>query len=179
MSLVKCHKVEFLYLSIDVRRDKYNYNPPFKFSQNVSHENSALHSFVHGAIVFKECKHVPAVLHSQTSDQLLHDLITEEEQQCYWANLRMKLALKCSTQTHLSSCGVGVDGDLAGTSSMTVNRGSHFLPGEQRYNFLLRGNKLSGLGLLQGLTYEMGKHFNFSSREQLPDPEKTPGTIKV
>lgn len=55
---------------------------------------------------------------------------------------------------------------------MTVHCGSHFLPGEQCHDFLLRGNKLSGLGFLQRLTYEMGKHFNFGTRKQLPDPEK-------
>lgn len=84
------NKVESLYLWIDLRHNQHNYNPPFKFSQNISHENSALHSFVDGVIVFKECKHVPAVLHSQASDQLLHYLITEEEQQRYWENLRIK-----------------------------------------------------------------------------------------
>lgn len=58
---------------------------------------------------------------------------------------------------------------------MAVHRGCHFLSGEQRHDFLLRGNKLSGLGLLQRLAYEMGKHFNFGTREQLPNPEETPG----
>lgn len=61
---------------------------------------------------------------------------------------------------------------------MTVHCGGHFLPGEQRHNFLLRGNKLSGLGLLQRLAYEMSKHFNFGTGVQLSDPEKTPGTIR-
>lgn len=112
MRSVKCHKygkvdkVESLYLSIRLTCNKYKYNPPFKFSQNISHENPALHSFVDGVIVFKECKHVPAVLHSQTSDQLLHYLITEHEQQCYWVTFRIRLVLKCSMQTNLSSCGV-------------------------------------------------------------------------
>ena len=47
---------------------------PFKFSQNISHEHPALHSSVNGVVVFEECKHIPAVFHSQTSDQLLHHL---------------------------------------------------------------------------------------------------------
>lgn len=99
-------KIESLYLSIHLTCNKYKYIPPFKFSQNVSHENPALHSFVDSVIVFKECKHVPAVLHSQTSDQLLHDLITEKKQQFYWVTSRINLVLKCSRQTNLSGRGV-------------------------------------------------------------------------
>lgn len=100
-------KVESLYICvINLTRTKYKYDPPFKFSQNISHENPALHSFVNGVIVFKEGKHVPAVLHSQTSDQLLHYLVTEREQQCYWVTVRINLVLKCCMQTNLSSCGV-------------------------------------------------------------------------
>lgn len=41
---------------------------PFKFSQNISHKNPAFHSFIDGVVVFKECEHVPTVLHRQTSD---------------------------------------------------------------------------------------------------------------
>ena len=47
---------------------------PFKFSQNISHKHPALHSSVNGVVVFEECKHIPAVFHRQTSDQLLHHL---------------------------------------------------------------------------------------------------------
>lgn len=50
------------------------YNIPFKFGQNISHKDPALHSSVNSVVVFKESKHVPAVLHSQASDQLLHHL---------------------------------------------------------------------------------------------------------
>lgn len=59
---------------------------------------------------------------------------------------------------------------------MAVDCGGHFLSGKQCHDFLLRGNKLSGLGLLQRLADEMGKHFNLCTGEQLPNPEKTPKT---
>lgn len=75
---------------------------------------------------------------------------------------------------YLSSSGVGVDGDLAGASSVAVDGGGHFLSGEQCHDFLLRGNKLSGLGLLQRLADEMGKHFNLCAGEELSNPGKTP-----
>lgn len=50
------------------------YNIPFKFGQNISHKNPAFHSPVNSVVVFKECKHVSAVLHCQTSDKLFHHL---------------------------------------------------------------------------------------------------------
>lgn len=59
---------------------------------------------------------------------------------------------------------------------MAVDRGGHFLSGKQRHDFLLRGNKLSGLGFLQGLADEMGEHFNLSARKQLLNPVKHPKT---
>lgn len=93
---------QWIYLTCST----YKCNAPFKFCQNVSYQNSAFHSFVNGVIVFKECEHVPAVLHSQTSDQFLHYLNTEHEQPCYWVKFRMNLASKRATQTNLPSCGV-------------------------------------------------------------------------
>lgn len=56
---------------------------------------------------------------------------------------------------------------------MAVDRGGHFLSGKQCHDFLLRGNKLSGLGLLQRLADEMGEHFDLCTREQLLNPENT------
>lgn len=102
MSLVKIYKystvdkADSLYLPMNLTRNKYEYKTPFKLSQNIGHEDPALHSFVDGVIVFKERKHVPAVLHSQTSDQLLHDLTTEHKQQCYWVTIRTNGVSKCS-----------------------------------------------------------------------------------
>lgn len=56
---------------------------PLKFSQNIGNKSPALHRFVDGVVVFKECKHVSAVLHGQTSDQLLHHLDkARTHQQC-------------------------------------------------------------------------------------------------
>lgn len=57
---------------------------------------------------------------------------------------------------------------------MAVDCGGHFLSGNQSHDFLLRRNKLSGLGLLQRLTDEMGEHFNLCTGKQLLNPEKTP-----
>lgn len=56
---------------------------------------------------------------------------------------------------------------------MAVDCSGHFLSGKQCHDLLLRGNKLSGLGLLQRLADEMGEHFNLCTREQLLNPEKT------
>jgi len=61
---------------------------------------------------------------------------------------------------------------------MAVHCGGHFLSGKQCYDFLLRGNKLSVLGLLQRLTDEMGKHFNVCTGKQLLNPENTQKTVK-
>lgn len=55
---------------------------------------------------------------------------------------------------------------------MAVDCGGHFLPGEKCNDFLLRRNKLSGLGPLQRLADEMGKHFDVCAWEKLPDPGK-------
>lgn len=76
--------------------------------------------------------------------------------------------------TDLSSGGVWVNGDLAGASAVAVDCGCHFLPGEQCHDFLLGGNKLSGLGFLQRLANKMGKPFNLCTREQFFNPEKHP-----
>lgn len=77
-----------------------------------------------------------------------------------------------SAARYLSSSGVRVNGDLAGASSVAVDRGSHFLPGEKCNDFLLRRNKLSGLGPFQRLADEMGKHFDLCAGEKLSDPGK-------
>lgn len=58
---------------------------------------------------------------------------------------------------------------------MAEDCGSHFLSGKQCHDFLLGGNKLSGLGFLQRLADEVGKHLNLCTREQLLNPENTRG----
>ena len=47
---------------------------PFKLCQDVCHDHSALQSPVCDGVVFKQGKQVLALLHGQTSDQLLHNL---------------------------------------------------------------------------------------------------------
>lgn len=56
---------------------------------------------------------------------------------------------------------------------MAVDCGGHFLSVKQCNDFLLGRNKFSGLSLLQRLTDEMGKHFDFCAWEQLLNPEET------
>lgn len=60
---------------------------------------------------------------------------------------------------------------------MAVDCGGHFLSGKQCHDFLLRGNKLPGLCLLQRLANEMGEHFDLCPGEQLPNPEKNKNTV--
>lgn len=47
---------------------------PFKLGQNICHNHSALQSSVCEGVVFEQRKQVLALLHGQTSDQLLHNL---------------------------------------------------------------------------------------------------------
>lgn len=47
---------------------------PFKLGKNVCHDHSALQSSVCEGVVFEQREEVLAVLHGQTSDQLLHNL---------------------------------------------------------------------------------------------------------
>lgn len=67
--IIKHNSQQKITLVISCMRDK-----PFKFSQNISHKDPAFHSSVDGVVVLKESKHVPTVLHSQTSDELLNHL---------------------------------------------------------------------------------------------------------
>ena len=61
---------------------------------------------------------------------------------------------------------------------MAVDCGGHFLSGKQSHNFLLRGNILPGLGLLQRLTNEVGEHLDLCARVQLLNPlETSSGTM--
>lgn len=53
---------------------------------------------------------------------------------------------------------------------MAVDGGGHFLSGQQGHDLFLGRNKLSSFSLLQRLSNEMGKHFNFCSGEQLLNP---------
>lgn len=46
----------------------------FKLGEHVSHHSAALDGFLCGVVVFKQGKHIPAVLHGQTADQFLHHL---------------------------------------------------------------------------------------------------------
>lgn len=72
--------------------------------------------------------------------------------------------------THLSSCCVGVNGDLAGASSVAVNRGAHVLPGHDGADLLLRRDVLPGSGLLQGVQGEGGVAVHLRAGQQLPGP---------
>ena len=46
----------------------------FKLGEHVGHHHAALDGFLRGVVVFEQSEHVPAVLHRQASDQLLHHL---------------------------------------------------------------------------------------------------------
>ena len=67
-----------VYFYLSKQEVKIMNNKPFKFRQHIGHKDPALHSFVYGVVVLKEGKHVPAVLHGQTSDELLNHLKTKE-----------------------------------------------------------------------------------------------------
>jgi hypothetical protein len=58
---------------------------------------------------------------------------------------------------------MGVDGDLPGASPMAVHRGCHFLPVDQRFNFISRRHKLSTIGFLKRFVDEDGVFFPLSS----------------
>lgn len=47
---------------------------PFKLGKNICNDHSALQRSVCDGVVLKEGKQVLAVLHGQTSDELLHNL---------------------------------------------------------------------------------------------------------
>lgn len=72
--------------------------------------------------------------------------------------------------THLSGCCVRVDGDLAGSSSMTVNRGAHLLPGHDGADLLLRRHVLPGSGLPQGVQGEGGVAIHLRAGVELSGP---------
>lgn len=72
---------------------------------------------------------------------------------------------------YLSGRSVRVDGDLARASSMTVDGGAHLLSHQQGGNLLLRGDKLPGLGLLQGFADESGVALDVCPREALAYPD--------
>lgn len=46
----------------------------FKLCQHVGHDGSAFNGFVDVSVGLEQGEHVPAVLHGQASDQLLHHL---------------------------------------------------------------------------------------------------------
>ena len=77
---------------------------------------------------------------------------------------------RCGTGTHLPRGGVGVDGDLAGSSSMAVHRGGHLLPRQQGGNLLLRGDVLPRFGLLQRISDKEGELLDLSPGKLLSDP---------
>lgn len=60
-----------------------------------------------------------------------------------------------SPSSYLPSAGVGVDGYLAGATTMAIHCCGHFLTGEKSLYFLLGGHKLPCLCSLQGITYEL------------------------
>lgn len=72
--------------------------------------------------------------------------------------------------THLSGCRVRVDGDLAGSSSVTVNRGAHLLPGHDGADLLLRRHVLPGSGLPQGVQGEGGVAVHLRAGVELSGP---------
>lgn len=77
----------------------------------------------------------------------------------------------CVFSVHLSSRGVRIDGNLAGTSSVTVHGGAHLLPHQQGSDFLLRGNKLTSLGLFQGFPDESSVALDLCARIALTYPK--------
>lgn len=95
---------------------------PLKLGQNVCHNHSALQSSVCEGVVFEQRKQVLALLHGQTSDQLLHNLQHKNTDQfvtAYWCNstigddiccllerMMCQYVGLCFCDVHLSSCGV-------------------------------------------------------------------------
>lgn len=63
-----------------------------------------------------------------------------------------------------------VDGDLAGSSSVTVNGGAHVLPGHDGADLLLGRDVLSGSSLPQGVEGEGGVAIHLRAGEQLASP---------
>lgn len=54
---------------------------------------------------------------------------------------------------------------------MAIDSGAHLLSHQQGSDLLLRGNKLTGLGLLQGFPHEAGVTLDLRARVTLPHPE--------
>ncbi|TNN48888.1 hypothetical protein EYF80_040911 [Liparis tanakae] len=96
----------------------------------------------------------------RTSDQLLHNLRHQNK-------LQFKPRLVC----RVVNCGVRVDGDLAGASSVAIDGGAHLLSHQQGGDLLLRGDELTSLGLLQGFPDEAGVTLDLRAGITLSHPE--------
>lgn len=76
---------------------------------------------------------------------------------------------------HLSSRGVRVDGDLAGSSTVAVNRCAHLLPGNDGADLLLRRHVLPGPGLPQGVQGKGGVALHLRARVKIFCPARRKG----
>lgn len=172
-----------------------NCSLPLKLCEHICHNYTAFYGPTLDLIVLKQREHIPAIFHCQTTNQLLNHLDKDKhKKRCHFhPNLQDMLSFHYSVQrrdfkmmsdyankfdnisfssSHLSSCGVWVDGYLARPSSMAVHNSCHFLSVQQGSNLLLRGHILPGLCLFQGLTNEVGILLNLSARIALSNPER-------
>lgn len=54
---------------------------PFEFGEHIGHHRATFDGFFCAVVVFEQSEHVSAVLHGQTTDQLLHHLTQGEKYQ--------------------------------------------------------------------------------------------------
>lgn len=73
---------------------------------------------------------------------------------------------------HLPSCGVGVDGDLAGASAVAIHHGHHFLPVDQSFDFVPGRHEFSAFGFLKRFVDEEGVFFHLGSWKLFPYPRR-------
>lgn len=76
----------------------------------------------------------------------------------------------CPSGTHLSGCGVRVDGDLAGASSVAVHGGAHVLSCHDGADLLLRRDVLPGSRPPQGVEGEGGVAIHLRAGRELSSP---------
>lgn len=79
----------------------------FKLCQDVSYDGPAFDGLVHLSVVLKQGKHVPAVLHGEPSDQLLHHL--EDTSGALSSDAAAAMRFTC-IRRHLSEGEAGVAG---------------------------------------------------------------------
>lgn len=75
--------------------------------------------------------------------------------------------------TYLASCCVGVDGDLTGSPSMTVDCRCHLLSVDQGFNFIPGWHKLSAFSLFKRFINEKGILFHFCAWKLVMHPVGT------